>query len=312
MINARIDLSPGFKTLAVDLPSIVRQQVGYAALRTTDVLAKMVKEEVDKEMASTFHKPTRFTMSAIKYYHDDREMSVLGPSGVEAKTSFSSHVTLIREGMLSKWSKASTIYGVTAVEYGDAWEKALTHQFGGGQRRFKPFEGALLKRKLIKPGYIAVPAAGCPLDAYDNPQKGFMVQLLSYFDAFPEKGYKANMGQKGRKKFENTLSKKMGGALQTGFFIAYGKMGMAPSEFRNVRNYQRLPAGIWQRFHGGLNGGTTIRPVFIFVRSPAYTPLIDFREIATWTFDSHIKDVFSTQLQKAILTSKAVRKATGG
>lgn len=312
MINARIDLSPGFKTLAVDLPTIVRQQVGYAALRTTDVMAKMIKDEMDKEMATTFHKPTRFTMSAIKYYHDDREMSVLGQGGLTAKTTFSSHVTLIREGMLSKWSKASVVYGNPAVEYGDAWEKALSHQFGGGYRRYKPFEGALLKRKLIRPGYIAVPAAGCPMDAYDNPQKGFMVQLLAYFDAFREKGYKSNMGQKGRKKFENTLSKKMGGALKTGFFIAYGKTGMGADEIRNVRNFQNLPAGIWQRFHGGLDGGTTIRPVFIFIKSPSYNKLIDFKEVATWTFDSHIKDVFSTQLQKAILTSKPVRKATGG
>ena len=312
MINARIDLSKNFQQFALDMPNIVRRQVGYAALRTTDVLAKKIKDEVDKEMATTFHKPTRFTMSAIKYYQDGREMVAMGVGGLGAKTTFTSHVSLIREGMLSKWSKASVIYGAPAIEYGDAWEKALSHQFGGGYRRYKPFEGALLKRKLIKPGYVAVPAAGCPMDAYDNPQKGFMVQLLAYFDAFPEKGYKANMGQKVRSKLEKALSKKMGGALKTGFFIAYGKMGMAPSELRNVRNYQKLPAGIWQRFHGGLNGGTTIRPVFIFVKSPSYNKLIDFREIATWTFNGEIKDVFNTQLQKAVLTSRDLRKATGG
>ena len=52
MINARIDLSKNFQQFALDMPNIVRRQVGYAALRTTDVLAKKIKDEVDKEMAT--------------------------------------------------------------------------------------------------------------------------------------------------------------------------------------------------------------------------------------------------------------------
>ena len=306
MINARIELSPGFKTLAVDLPTIVRQQVGYAALRTTDVMAKMIKDEVDKEMATTFHKPTRFTMSAIKYYQDSRSMT--GEDGLSRKTVFTSQVSLIREGMRSRWGKAAQIEGA-AVEYGDAWEKALTHQFGGGFRRYKPFEGALLKINLIPPGHIAVPTKNCPMDAYDNPQKGFMVQLLAYFKAFPEKGYKANMDEKGRKRLSNKFSKGYG-AQATGFFISQGKVGQSEAQVAKIKNPNALPAGIWQRVR--FSGGSAIRPIFIFVKSPIYNKLIDFKEIATWTFDGHIKDVFTTQLKNAVLTSKPVRKATGG
>lgn len=306
MINARIDLSAGFKTLAVDMPNLVRRQVGYAALRTTDIMAKMIKDEVDKEMATTFHKPTRFTMSAIKYYQDDRGMTAA--DGFSRKSVFTSHVSLIREGMRSRWSKAAQMEGA-AVEYGDAWEKALTHQFGGGYRRYKPFEGALLNINLIPPGHIAVPTKHCPMDAYDNPQKGFMVQLLAYFKAFPEKGYKANMDEKGRKRLSNKFSKGYG-SQATGFFISMGKIGQSESQVSKIKNPNALPAGIWQRVR--FSSGSAIRPIFIFVKSPYYRQLIDFKEVATWTFDGNIKDVFNTQLQKAILTSRDVRKATGG
>ena len=78
-------------------------------------------------------------------------------------------------------------------------QKILQVQEFGGLRRDKRSEVALRRAGILPAGYYtAIPATPYPGsdDGRGNLRGPFIVQLLSYFQAFGEQGYKANMTDK--------------------------------------------------------------------------------------------------------------------
>ena len=83
-------------------------------------------------------------------------------------------------------------------------QKILNAQAWGGRRHDKRSEVALRRAGILPTGYqTAIPddARGGPYPGSDdgrgNLRGAFLVQLISYFRAFGEQGYKANMSAKG-------------------------------------------------------------------------------------------------------------------
>lgn len=283
-------LTADFGTVSEKMFNTLESQIGYAAKLTVNDLAFDVKRAVDDEMRVTFHKPTPFTMSAIRVIKDEESTRLTETSGGITtrpnRTVYSAYVGLAQEGMPASSKKSRWSNTVD-----DAWERALKHQFTGGMRRFKRWEAALLAKKvdgkpLIPPGYYAVPASGCPMDSYDNPVRGFMVQLLSYFSAFNENGFRSNMNDKRKRAFEKRLEKKIGDGSRTGFFISEGK---------------GLPKGIWQRTKTG--SGTSIKPIFLFYPASSYKRLISFDTIAVSAVQGKIAERFYKNLSRAVRTA---------
>lgn len=166
---------------------------------------------------------------------------------------------------------------------GTPWDKALAHLFTGGTRTWKRMEGAFRAIRALPPGYMMVPGAGCPLDAYGNPPRALVVRLISYFKAFGEQGYRANMTDKRKARlaaWSTTASgyKTIGGVE---YFISYGRAGR-PGGDRFVHGHfdQHLPMGIWSRT--GLHG-RDIKPVFLFVRKGVWSRKFDVSAIAVRT-----------------------------
>lgn len=299
----KLTLSANFGTVSEKLFKTIESQVGYAAKLTANDLAFDIKRDTDDEMRSVFHKPTRFTMSAMRVLKDEgspREMtSSAGIPYQTARKRYTAYVGLAQQGMPASGRKSPV-----RVTADDAWERALAHQFGGGVRRYKRWEAALWKKGILPPGYYAVPASGCPMDNYDNPVPGFMVQLLAYFDAFKENGFRANMKAKGRAKFNKKLEAQMGGALKTQFFVSHGKSGPDPGFVTKARGYNRVPMGIWQRYYGGIWGGYGIRPIFLFYPKVSYNQLVPFASIAVSTFKERVAETYLKNLRYAVRTSK--------
>lgn len=287
-------LSSNFDAVTANLPALIGRQVGYAALRTVNDMAFSIKQEVDHKMETTFHKPTRFTMSAIRVLKEGygaRETVNIG--GIPARvprTTYTAYVGLAQAGMLASARRAPV-----RITADDAWERALKHQFGGGGRRFTRWEATLHKADLIPAGHYVIPARGCPLDAYDNPVHGFMIQLLSYFKAFKENGFRANMDEKGKKRLEKRLGKKWD-TQNLSFFIV--------REHDPNRKGKQLHPGIWQRT--GTSGNTQVKPLFIFVPKVSYQQLIPFGEIARTTIEVLLPDIFAENLLKAIKNDRQI------
>jgi hypothetical protein len=104
-----------------------------------------------------------------------------------------------------------------------------------------------------------------------------IVQILSYFRAFPEAGYKANITQEKKAR----LAK--GSKRRLGFVYFVGRPGGG-----------KLPLGVWQRV--GFSQGSAVRPILIFVNGANYPVRFDFQYVAQQT----IAKEFPAQMQAAL------------
>jgi len=182
---------------------------------------------------------------------------------------------------------------------GTPYRQALGHMFTGGRRRHKRMEGAFMRLGVLPQGYSMVPASGAPLNAYGNVPGSFIVRLLSYFHAFGEQGYRANMTAKTRARIERQgRLKKAEGGYRTirgkVYFISRG-----PGLWFGKR--QHLPAGIWAKT--GIHG-VKVEPVFLFVRDGRYRQRIDLNRLGAEVMAEKLYPAFAKHFWDAVRTAR--------
>jgi hypothetical protein len=214
--------------------------------RTAD---KAVKAE-QHEMRDVFRSPTPYTLSSVR---------------MKPATSASLAATVELKDDATKATPAT---------------RFLAPQMQGGPRGQKRFERALQSVGAMPVGYRAVPGQAARLDAYGNMSRGQIVQILAYFRAFPEAGYKANMTDQGRAKLARGTKRRQG------FTYFVGRPG------------DRLPLGIYQRFSFGAGGA--VKPVLLFVRSAVYQERFDFGYVVETT----VKKEFPAEFKQAMVDVK--------
>ena len=103
------------------------------------------------------------------------------------------------------------------------------------------------------------------------------MQLISYFQAFGEQGYKANMSAKGYLRVHRGTKKQTGRR----YFVTYGKTRGGPRITQKGEQDERtahLSPGIWA---ASGTGGALVRPVLLFVRPKrGYQPRFDMDKVA--------------------------------
>ncbi|WP_052223908.1 hypothetical protein [Comamonas testosteroni] len=163
-------------------------------------------------------------------------------------------------------------------------QKILDAQTWGGRRRDKRSEVALKRAGILPAGYqTAIPRdeEGGPYPGSDdgkgNLRGPFLVQLISYFQAFGEQGYKANMSDKGYLRVHRGTKKQAGRR----YFVTYGKTRGGPRITQKGEQDERtahLAPGIWA---ASGTGGADVRPVLMFVRpGRGYLPRFDMDKVA--------------------------------
>ena len=172
-------------------------------------------------------------------------------------------------------------------------QKILQAQEFGGRRRDKRSEVALRAAGILPSGYqTAIPATPFPGsdDGRGNLRGNFLAQLLSYFQAYTQQGFRANMGKKRMANLRNqqgignlATRKVFKTTLGARYFVSLG-----PSRG------QHLAPGIWAA--RGVHDAS-VRPVLMFVRSPVYTPRISMERIAS---DSGAQDYLDKRVRYRI------------
>jgi len=154
---------------------------------------------------------------------------------------------------------------------GNPASKILSAEIAGGSRRLKRYEVALRRVGALPNGYYTVPGAAAKIDQYGNIVRSQITQMLSYFQAFPEAGYKANTTQDKKDRLAKGSKKKMG----VSYFV--GRVG-------------RSPLGIWMRIHSAF--GSAVKPMLMFVPSAQYQPILDFKFVAENTVNKEFAEEF--------------------
>lgn len=230
------------------------KQVMFATRVALTRTAKLAADAEVHEMRDVFRNPTPYTLSSVF---------------VQPATSTRLSATVKLKDDATKATPAS---------------KFLAAQVSGGQRARKRFERALEAVGAMPAGFRAVPGKAAKLDSYGNMSRGQIIQILAFFRAFPEMGYKANMTDKGRGRLARGTKKVQGFA----YFV--GRPG------------DRLPLGIYQRV--SFARGTAIKPVLIFVRSTMYEAIFDFEYVAEQVVNAEFSNEFAKAYVEAERTAR--------
>lgn len=189
----------------------------------------------------------------------------------EMDRTFDRVTPYIRRSIYVTQAKPENLQAVVEPRYmggkGVEPNNILRAEIFGGQRKHKGSETALRRVGILQPGYSIVPGQACPLDQYGNIKGGFLGQLISYFQAFGEQGYKANMTAR-RKANLAKIGRSSGGYKTIGGVVYFASQG----KLRSGRTHH-LPAGIWAKT--GIHG-SNVKPIIMFVRTPSYRARLDF------------------------------------
>lgn len=249
--------------VSIDTSELValKDRVGRARQRFAKVIeislnktAAAGQAAVRQEMARVFDRPTPFVLAStfIK--------PAIAPNNLEA------HVFL-------KDVESKNI----------APAKALAHEVTGGQRAWKRGEGALRRAGLLGNDENAVPGGAAKLDAYGNMDRGQIVQIIAYFEAFPDVGYKANTMKAKRDKLK---AGKAGKRYGVRYFLKRDRPGR----------------GIYISEKTGF--GYTMRPVLMFVRRAQYKRLLDMRGVVDGVVRTQFKAWFADEWRRTWDESK--------
>jgi len=250
---------------------VAADQVPFALAKALTRTAKEVEAAERKGMPEDLHAPTRFTLNA----------NFVRPA---TKRKLEAQVLLKDTG------------DAAARQY-------LKTQIEGGTRGQKRFERALQAKGLMPKGFVAVPGAAAPRDEAGNVPRQFIVQLLSYLQAFSEQGYSANMTAKKKAKLADKRRGESGFMRINGvaYFVSHGKgTRFGKGSWAHGRR-QHLAPGIWAKTG---THGAEVKPVFLFVASASYAPRFQFVERATEVINQRLVPNWRAAWHEALATRR--------
>jgi hypothetical protein len=156
---------------------------------------------------------------------------------------------------------------------GTAPATLVREHFTGGARGYKPMEVAMAARGALPRGWHVVPGPAMPLDAYGNPKRAAVAEVL--------------------------------GALRTGVAI-HGRRGKTAV----IKGYFVVPPGaasrtghlapgIWRRVNR-----RAISPVFLFISGTSYRKRLDLEAIADKVVRVNFDRHFAAAYRQAMATAR--------
>lgn len=145
----------------------------------------------------------------------------------------------------------------------------LKEHFGGGVRGGKPMERALSAMGALPSGWRAIPGQGMALDAYGNPKRAQVREILGAL--------------KSRMKAYKGRGKRM--AL-VGYFV--------------------IPPGSGSHLHPGVwwQSGKSIKPMFVFVKAAGYRKVLDLPRSAAEVVNREFTKQFEVAFEQAMRTAR--------
>lgn len=231
----------GWEEIKRGLSDIAAKQIPFAAAQAITKTAKSVEARVQSDMAAAFHTASPYVKRATF-------------STYASKKNLSATVGL-------KDQKPSG---------GTAPAVLLKEHFTGGPRGNKPFEKALITMGVMPAGYRAIPGSGIKKDAYGNPSRKEIGEMLGALRS----GFQVWKGR-GKK------------VVLTGYFVIL------------VDTRSRLAPGIYRRINKGV-----IAPMFIFVNKAAYHKAIDLQHSANEVVQREFQPNFDKAFVDALRTAR--------
>lgn len=247
-ITGLTNIQKSLKAIGDDLP--------FAMAKALTRTAVAVKPAVINKMKTVFDRPTPYTLNSL-------------------------YVRSATKEKLESWVYLKDEKGKGGIEA----HKYLGPEIFGGDRNHKRFEKALQYAGVLPKNMFAVPGAAAEIDRYGNMNSGQIVKLLSYFKAFKEIGFRANITDKRKLKMAKGIKTKKASYLGISYFALQ-------------RRKNNLLPGIYQKV--SYANGKKIKPVLIFVKKPIYNGVFAFYDIIEEEVNKRWWDIFSKSLSETI------------
>ena len=232
MISISVQIK-GLDVVKAKLRGLSSGKVSVATVSALNSAAYVGSEATKAEMRRVFDRPTPWVLGGVRYVKARRDK-------LEARIDF------------DHWGNKQLV----------TVEKVLAAEILGGVRKHKRHEVALQRSGILPTGMAIVPGPGAALDAYGNLKGGQIVQIMAWFRAFGEQGYKANSTEKTRAKLGRDKRN--------------GTKGFA--YFALTKPHGKLRPGIYQRFQ--FAAGSAVKAIMYFVPTPSYKKRFDFYGVA--------------------------------
>jgi hypothetical protein len=169
----------GVEQLRAEFGSLLPRRIQFAVLKALDRTADKTKDRLYSEMHRVFHRPTPYTLGALR-------LKPPTMSNLQAEVGFK-----------EPWAPRSTKY--------------LEPQVEGGPRRRKGFEVAMSRfgvrglgmrgiQSLVGNDEYLIPAREVPLNQYGNVSPGLIQKILSGLQAQPDRYAQTTAASRKRKK----------------------------------------------------------------------------------------------------------------
>lgn len=229
----------GLARVQRQLAGLTGEQAKQSFAKAINDTAFYLRRQMQAEMRAVFDRPTAYVLRSV-------QVKQATPQKLEATV-------------------LPTYFGGKGVDP----QQILDAQSDGGKRRDKRSEVALRRIGILPNGFqTAIPETPFPGsdDGNGNLKGSFLVQLLSYFQALGEQGYKANMTAKRKRNLETKGTKTMSARR---YFVSYGAL-------RSDKTGHLAP-GIWASTG---THGVLVRPVLMFVKAGTYRSRLNLERLA--------------------------------
>jgi hypothetical protein len=222
------------------LDDMRRKHVPFATALALTRTAKQVEKALASQLASGLESPSPYTKRAT------------------FSTSATKATLQAKVGIKDKKPAGGTAPAVLLKEH-----------FGGGARGNKPMEKAVASMGLLPSGWRMVVGAGMPVDAYGNPRRNVVRELI--------------------------------GALRSRTQIYKGK-----GKRMALVGYFAVPVGASSHLEPGIywRKGRALRPMFLFVKQATYRKRFDLPKIGREVVDREFDQHFSAALTQATATAR--------
>lgn len=246
MIDIKVDTRDATRWL----DDVQRKQIPFATAVALTRTAALVEKALVSELTANLDRPSPYTQRST------------------FKTSAKKTALYAEVGIKDKKPAGGTAPAVLLREH-----------FTGGQRGFKPMERAIAAIPGVPPGVRVVPGSGMPLNAYGNPKRAAVKEVIGAL-------------RSGMNVHKKRISYGIGQHTTTaGYFIAVA----------NNPRTKHLPPGIYRRYG---QAGRALEPVFLFVSAPSYRKRFDLPALAQRVVSAEFQNQFRAALSSALSSAR--------
>lgn len=274
-----------------ELRGLAKTEIKRCAINALNNSAFAGLQATQKEIGKVFDRPTPWVTGSVAYKKAGMAGQNVRTPGIKDMYGRPHYLPLSEDRL-----EAVIDFMGHPNKQGVSVDSILSAEIFGGQRRYKRHEIALQRAGILPMGMAIAPGPAAKIDQYGNMASAQINQILSWFRAFGEQGYRANSTDKSQ--MANMRGRKVKGVRQRGFelFAIQKQVGKLHPGVYVRKDYSASESK--RMSHLAMGGASAL---MYFIPLPKYSRRLDFYGVAEKAALAVFEPDFRQQLAKSLL-----------